>query len=355
MSSVPGKGDSAPTEEAGLDFVHARGAVARHARVTPLLLDRGLTESVGREVWLKLEGLQPTGSFKVRGAASRLEALDEEQRLAGIVACSSGNHGRAVAYVAGRLGVPATVYVPEWVDPVKLRGIEASGAIAVREGASFDESEARALEAAHRRGSTYVSAYDDPWVIAGQGTLAHEALAQWQDATTSGHAPAAFVVPLSGGGLVGGIAAALAGGDPAGAGRTSRGHDADVPLCLAASAERAAVMLASLRAGRPVELPEEETLANALAGGIGPDNRHSFDLVRRRVHHHATVTEEEIAAGMRYAVRRLRLVLEGGGAVALASVLAGAWRDADVPDGPLIVVLSGSNVALETLARVLRA
>lgn len=326
------------------DFAHARVAVARHARVTPLLRDLGLSERVGRDVWLKAECLQPTGSFKVRGAAARLEALDDEERRQGIVACSSGNHGRAVAYVAGRLGVPATIYVPVWVDPVKLDGIVASGAEAVSEGATFDESEAMAIEVAHREGRSYVSAYDDPWVIAGQGTLAGEAMEQWSEAGGGEADPAAFVVPLSGGGLIGGIAAALAEG----------GSEGPRPRCLAASAEKAAVMLASVRAGRPVELPEEETLANALAGGIGLDNRYSFDLVRESVTDHATVSEEQIADAMRYAVQHLRLVVEGGGAVALASVLSGVWSDADLPTGPLIVVLSGGNVVDETLAGVLR-
>lgn len=341
------------------DFDHARGAVGRHARVTPLLRDPRLSEEVGRDVHLKAECLQRTGSFKVRGAASRLEALSDAERARGVVACSSGNHGRAVAYVAGRLGIPATIFVPEWVDPVKLEGIRARGAEAVCRGESFDESEALALETAAKERMAYVSAYDDPYVIAGQGTLAEEIIDQ-----LDGAAPAAFVVPMSGGGLVGGIAAALrdreaGGGDD---GRIS-GTDEDVrgtgegvrgPMCLAASAQNAAVMLASLNAGHPVELPEEETLANALAGGIGLDNRYSFALVRNLVDAHATVTEEEIAEAMRYAMGRARLVVEGGGAVGLASLLIGAWDEIDLPDGPLVVVLSGGNVSADTLTEVLR-
>lgn len=340
-----------------LPFAHAREAVARHARVTPLLRDPWLSERLGGDVFLKAECLQATGSFKVRGAASRLEALGPEERGRGVVACSSGNHGRAVAFVAGRLGIPATIYVPGWVDPVKLQGIRSGGADAVLAGGSFDESESLALERAEREGLTYVSAYDDPWVIAGQGTLAGEVLEQLEalggrpDAKQprGGSPPAppkpqAFVVPLSGGGLIGGIAAAL---------RESQGTE--VPLCLAASAEGAAVMLASVRAGHPVELPEQETLANALAGGIGLDNRYSFDLVRELVRGHATVSEEEIGDAMRYCVERLRLVVEGGGAVGLASVLAGRWSDAaGARPGPLVVVLSGGNVAADTLARILR-
>lgn len=318
--------------------------MARHARVTPLLPAPGLTEAVGRPVLVKAECLQHTGSFKIRGAAARLEALEEDERARGVVACSSGNHGRAVSFVAGRLGIPATVYVPEWVDPTKLEGIRAGGAEAVRVGETFDEAEALALERAKEEGLTYVSAYDDPWIIAGQGTLAFE-IAEQLGSTV----PGALVVPLSGGGLIGGIAAALPAAWP-----DDPDEGARRPACLAASAENAAVMLASIREGRPVELPEEDTLANALAGGIGLENRYSFRLVRDRVDAHATVTEDEIAGAMRHAMMRLHLVVEGGGAVGLASVLADRWDLTALPPGPLVVVLSGGNVAEETLAGVLR-
>ncbi len=300
-----------------------------------------MSERAGRDVLLKLECLQQTGSFKVRGASARLEALDSDERARGVVACSSGNHGRAIAFVAGRLDVPATVFVPEWVDPVKLDGITAAGADARREGKTFDESEASAIGYAAAQGMTYVSAYDDPWVIAGQGTLASEILEQ------AGDSPSGIVVPLSGGGLVGGIAAALQ--------LEATGGGAATPRVIAVSARNAAVMLASVKAGRPVDLPEEDTLASALAGGIGLDNRYSFALVRDLVDEHRTVTEEEIAFAMRYAVERLRVVLEGGGAVGLAACLAapeGIGR-ALPEDGPLVLLLSGGNVAAGTLAAVL--
>lgn len=324
-----------------LDFDQARSAVSRLARVTPLLEAPELSERVGTRVLLKAECLQVTGSFKVRGAAARLSALTTDERRRGVVVCSSGNHGRAVSWVARRLGIPATVYVPEWVDPVKLAGIRAQGAEAVLAGETFDEAEARALVHAHETGRTYVSAYDDPWVIAGQGTLALELL---EGLDTP---PRAVLVPLSGGGLVTGIAATL---------RHRLGEDA--PPAIAVSAERASVMLRSIRAGRPVQLPEEETLANALAGGIGPDNRWSFQLVRDLIHRHVVVTEDEIMDAMAYAFNELKLVVEGGAAVALASVLTGRWRDEGTPPtgrGPLVVVLSGGNVSLETLARVVSA
>ena len=319
-----------------LDFAAARAAVAEHAWVTPLLPASELSQRLGREVFVKAECLQRTGSFKVRGAATRLAALGPVERERGIVACSSGNHGRAVAFIAERMGVPATIFVPEWVDPVKLEGIRACGADAVLAGATFDEAEALALGHAEERGLTYVSAYDDPHVIAGQGTISFEILEQL------GRPPAAVIAPLSGGGLVGGIAAAL---------EERLGEAA--PPCVAISAANAVVMLESVRAGSPVDLPEEETLASALAGGIGLDNRYSFALVRDRIEQHATVDEAAIANAMRYCIEHLRLVVEGGGAVGIAALLSDVWSGDAVGSGPLVVVLSGGNVGTETLLRIL--
>lgn len=319
-----------------LDFEQAAGAVARVARRTPLFPAPELSDQLGAEVFLKAECLQVTGSFKVRGAAARLGALSGEERARGVVACSSGNHGRAVAYVAGHFGIPATVYVPDWVDPVKLDGIRAAGAEAVLAGATFDEAEAKAQGDAEESGRTYVSAYDDPWVIAGQGTIGLEILDQ------VGGTPGVLLAPLSGGGLIGGIAAAF---------RERLGQAA--PECVAVSAANAAVMRASIEAGRPIDLPEEETLANALAGGIGLDNRHSFALIQELIATHVTVHESDIADAMRYCMNRLRLVVEGGGAVALSALLSGAWQPEPGLEGPVVVVLSGGNVAAETLVEVL--
>ncbi len=321
-----------------LDFERARRAVADVALVTPLLEVPELSERLGRPVLLKLENLQVTGSFKVRGAASRLAALTPDERRRGVVACSSGNHGRAVAYVAERLGIPAIVCVPEWVDPVKLAGIRRHGAETVLAGPTFDEAEAHALELARTGDRVYVSAYDDPRVIAGQGTLALEVL----DALDV--VPAAFLVPLSGGGLAGGIAAGL-----------QRRLGADAPSTVAVTAERASVMLRSVEIGHPVELPEEETLANALSGGIGLDNRNSFPLVRDLVGRHVVVTEDDIATAMAFAFSELHVIVEGGGAVGLAALLTGRWHDGALPEErPVVVVVSGGNVDLATLSAVLR-
>ncbi|MGD8320832.1 MAG: pyridoxal-phosphate dependent enzyme [Gemmatimonadota bacterium] len=329
-------GDGGPTRTGpALDFDAARAAVARVARLTPLLESPELSDAVGAPVLLKLESLQVTGSFKVRGAAARLAALTAEERQVGVVTCSSGNHGRAVAHAARRLGIPATICVPDWVDPVKLEGIRASGAEAVLAGPTYDEAEAHALALARDTGRPFVSAYDDPWIMAGQGTLALEVLDALDDP------PRAFLVPLSGGGLVGGIAAAL---------RQRLGDEA--PATVAVTAERARVMLASLEAGHPVELPEETTVASALSGGIGLENRYSFAAVRDLVDEHVVVTEEEIRAAMAFAATTLHVVAEGGGAVGIAALRSGRWSPAE-GTGAVVVVVSGGNVAPSTLADVL--
>lgn len=328
--------DTRVPDHLSLDYQGAERAVRGLARRTPLLPADDLSERLGVEVLVKAECLQVTGSFKVRGAAARLAALTPDERARGVVACSSGNHGRAVAHVAERLGIPATIYVPEWVDPVKLEGIRAAGAEAVLAGSTFDEAEALAQRDAEQSGRPYVSAYDDPWVIAGQGTIALEILDQL------GRPPGALLAPLSGGGLLGGIAGAF---------RARLGIDA--PPCVGVSARRASVMRVSVEAGRPVDLPEEETLASALAGGIGLENRYSFSLIRDLVQEHAVVEEADIAEAMRYSVRHLHLVAEGGGAVALAALLADRWRPSRPLEAPLVIVLSGGNVSAETLRAVL--
>lgn len=334
---MSGTGERPPLAfDLDFDFEAAWAAVTGVVRRTPLVEAHELSRALGRTVLLKLESLQVTGSFKARGATACLAALGAEQRRAGVVACSSGNHGRAVAWAARRFSVPATVCVPEWVDPVKLDGIRREGAEAVLAGATFDEAEAHAVELARRGGRTYVSAYDDPRVIAGQGTLALEVL----DALPA--PPCAVLAPLSGGGLIGGIAAAL---------RWRLG--ADAPPAVAVTADRAGVMLASIAAGRPVELVEEDTVASALSGGIGLDNRWSFAAVRALVAEHVVVREEEIRAAMAWACSSLRLVVEGGGAVALAALRVGRWQPDPARDGPVVAVVSGGNVAAGLLADVL--
>jgi len=296
---------------------------------TPCLRMPDLEACYGTELWLKLENLQRTGSFKVRGAISRVTALSTEERAKGVVACSSGNHGRAVAWVAGQVGVPATIYVPEWVDPVKLAGMREDGAEVRLVGTTYDEAAAAAWQEVGLTGRPFVHPFDDVDVAMGQGTAALEILDAVPDL-------ARLVVCLSGGGLAGGMAAAL------------RAHGCSAEV-VAVSADRARVMYESVRAGRPLELEEERTIASALSGGIELENRVTFELVRRHVDRHLLVEEEAIERAMGVAVRHLHTVVEGGGAVGLAALLEGMLEPVD---GPTVIVLSGGNVDPARLAEI---
>jgi len=309
------------------DVASARKALANIAIRTPAVACPALEQRLGISVALKLENLQVTGSFKVRGAANRMLALSEAERERGVVTCSSGNHGRAVAYVAELLGIPATVCVPQWVDPVKLSAIRQHGAEAVLHGSTYDEAEERSYEIETERGLTYIHPFDDPHVIAGQGTIGLELLDQFPSIDTA-------VVPLSGGGLISGVALAL------------KSYDEGIKV-IAVSAQNASVMLESLSVGKPVTMREEDTIASALSGGIDLNNRHTFALVRDLVDEHILVSENEIRSAMEFAADELKLVVEGGGAVGIAAVLGKQWTQAR---GNVAIVISGGNVSRDILA-----
>ncbi len=301
-----------------LDFAAALGRIRRLVWRTPVVRTS--------DGWLKLESLQRTGSFKLRGAANRLLKLTAAERARGVVAVSSGNHGRAVAEVARILGIRATICVPDWTDPSKLRGIRAAGAKLLRAGASYDEADERAAGIVAAEGLTPVHPFDDPDVIEGQGTIGLELAEQLPGLDE-------VIVPLSGGGLVAGVGLAL---KPRGV------------RVVAVSARRASVMLQSLEAGRPLRMPEEETIASALSGGIGDDNRFTLRVVREVVDEHIVVGEGDIRAALRRAFHDHRLVVEGGGAVGLAALGSG-YR----PRGRAAVIVSGGNIdgpALEMMA-----
>lgn len=306
-----------------IDSAAALARVRPHAWCTPII---PLDLPDAPPVALKLESLQHTGSFKVRGAANRLHKLSGGQKRAGVIAASSGNHGRAVAVVAARMGVPATICVPDWVDPSKLRAIRAAGAEVVLAGPSYDVAEDRAAAIADASGASLIPAFDDEDVIEGQGTLGPEVLRQMPDIEE-------VVIPLSGGGLVAGVGLALGG----------RGI-----RVVAVSARRASVMFRSLEAGRPIRAPDEETVASALSGGIGLDNRFTLEMCREVITEQAIVEESDIRSAIRQAFREHHLVVEGGGAVGLAALWSGRYR----PRGPAAVIVSGGNVDRAVLQRL---
>ncbi len=313
-----------------LDFRGACRRVRPLAWTTPVVpLDDGANVgSAGTSsgsVFLKLESLQRTGAFKMRGAANRVAKLSAEERSRGVVAASSGNHARAVAEVGRLLGVQVTVCVPDWVDPLKLRAIRAAQARVVLAGPTYDDAEARAAELAADQGLATVHPFDDLDVIEGQGTLGVELLDQLPGVEE-------VIVPLSGGGLAAGVGLAV----------KERGV-----RVVAVSAQRASVMHRSVLEGRPVHVPEEETIASALSGGIGMENRFSFEIVREVVDEHVVVSEDAVRDAVGRAFRECRLVVEGGGAVGLAALWSGYE-----PQGLAAVIVSGGNLAPALLSEL---
>jgi threonine dehydratase len=313
------------------DVETASRRIAGMAVRTPARRSRRLGEHLDGAVFLKLETMQPTGAFKVRGAANRLLALTQSERRRGIITVSTGNHGRAVAYVARELDVRCVVCLSELVPQNKIEAIEALAAEVDVAGASQDAAFARARARAAAEGLVIVDPFDDPWVIAGQGTIALEVLDDIRDAAT-------ILVPLSGGGLAAGIASA------------SRALRPGIRVVAVAS-DRCPAMLRSLQAGRPVEVIEHASLADSLGGGIGLDNRFTFAMVRDLVDEIQLVSDAEIAAALRFAFCDERLVMEGAAAAPIAALLRAERGDFPTP---IVAVVTGDNIDPQMLLKILR-
>jgi threonine dehydratase len=307
----------------------ARAAIAGTALRTPLVAAPTLSARCGREIRLKLETAQPTGAFKIRGAANALARLGRSEREAGVVCASTGNHGRAVAYAARRLGIPAAVCMSSLVPANKVDAIRALGADVRIVGASQDDAQAEVARLAAERGMAEIPPFDHPDVIAGQGTIGLELLEEFPELDT-------VVVPLSGGGLIAGIACAIKAAAPA-------------VRIIGVSLERGAAMHQSLKAGRPMEVAEEPTLADSLGGGIGLNNRWTFQIVRALVDEVVVISEAEIAAAMRTLFLEEGWVAEGAGAIGVA--LLQVFHLAALRER-LAIVVSGRNIDMQRFQAV---
>jgi threo-3-hydroxy-L-aspartate ammonia-lyase len=304
-----------------LDEVREAAALLRgEAEPTPLLRADWLSEEVGAEVRLKAESLQRSGSFKFRGAYHYLARLAPEVRARGVITYSSGNHAQAVALAARQFGVPAVVVMPTTAPGVKRKGAEALGAEVVLVGTTSIERREAAEARAARDGLHMVPPFDHPWIIAGQGTAALEALERWPEMDT-------WVVCVGGGGLASGSAVAL---------RGARGRGIRI---IGVEPEGANAMEASLRAGAPVTLPGVNTIADGLAP-VRPGDL-TFEHVRTLVDDLVTVTDDEIRASTRDLLLKSRLVVEFSGAAAVAAVRSGRVALAGARVG---AILSGGNI-----------
>ncbi|AUC12285.1 hydroxyectoine utilization dehydratase EutB [Agrobacterium pusense] len=298
----------------------AAGRLAGQVERTPLVRSDNLSERCGHPVHLKLETLQPIGAFKLRGAMNAIFSLDDEARKRGLVTASTGNHGRAVAYAAEKLGIPATICMSELVPTNKVEAIRALGADIRIVGRSQDDAQEEVERLTRSRGLTAIPPFDHSDVVAGQGTIGLEVVEDMPELAT-------ILVPLSGGGLAGGIAVAVKALKPR-------------ARVVGISMERGAAMHASVKAGRPVSVQEEETLADSLGGGIGLANRVTFALCQALLDDIVLVSEDEIAAGIRHAAHEEGLRVEGAGAVAFAAVLSGKVNIS----GPTAIIVSGENI-----------
>lgn len=302
----------------------AQARVAPHVRRTPMVHSPSLSAQRGGPVYLKVESQQDTGAFKLRGATHALLSLSPEALARGVVTASTGNHGRAVAVAAQRLGAMATVCMSALVPANKVQAIRDLGARVRIVGHSQDEAQADARQLVAEQGLSYVPPFDHREVILGQASLGCEIAEQLPEV-------GAVVIPLSGGGLFAGTALALKSLLPQ-------------VRTWGVSMRRGAAMAASLQAGRPVVVREEATLADSLGGGIGLDNRYTFALVRGLIDGLQLVDEAAIAQAMVHAYREEREVIEGGAAVGIAALQQGLLADAAPLSAPLLLVLSGRNV-----------
>lgn len=298
----------------------ARARIAGKVVRTPTVQSTPLSEFAGVPVHLKLEHRQTTGSFKLRGATNAIAMLTADEKLRGVVAASTGNHGRALAHAAKLEGIRAVICMSKLVPDNKVSEIRRLGAEVHIVGNSQDGAQEEVERLVKHDGLLMLPPFDCMQIIAGQGTIGLEMLDDAPDTAT-------VAVPVSGGGLAAGIATAVKSVRPS-------------IKVIGVSMARGAAMKASLDAGRPVAVEELPTLADSLGGGIGLDNRLTFDICRALLDDLVLLTEDEIAAGISHAYAKEREIVEGAGAVGIAALLAGKIQSS----GPLVLLLSGRNI-----------
>jgi threonine dehydratase len=310
------------------NILAARRTIAGIADNTPFVPSPFMTQKSGAEFLMKLENMQPIGAFKLRGAVNAVMNLPED--VEGVTCCSTGNHGRGVAYAAAHRGLRAVVCMSNLVPQAKVDGIKALGAEVRTCGKSQDDALAESLRLVEAEGLVEISPFDDPHVIAGQGTIGLEMLQARPDLGT-------ILVPLSGGGLAAGVAVAAKTINP------------QIKV-IGVSMDRGAAMHASIAEGRPVEVEEVASLADSLGGGIGMNNKLSFALCRGYLDDTVLVTEEEIYHAMQVLFYEDRIVAEGACVVGIAALLAGKLPE--VP-GPIGTIITGRNLDMGMFHRIM--
>ncbi len=317
-----------------IEIEEASHALGEFLSPTPLRHSPELSQMADCNVWFKLENLQPTGSFKIRGAFAKILACEEGASDApprAYVAASTGNHGAAVAHAAKELGRNAIVFVPEGASGAKLAKIAGRGAKIVKHGADCLESEAEARRYAAENGMIYISPYNDPEVVAGQGTIVDELIEQFESEPLD-----VVIASVGGGGLIGGIASRL------------NGFNTDAKA-IGVSPKNSCVLIDSLSKGHVVPDPGLPTLSDGTAGGIEEDSI-TLDICRRFVAHFTTVTEDDIARILQWFLNNHDgMKIEGSAAVAIAGFLK---LKTNFAGKNVVIVLCGENIDDETVERV---
>jgi threonine dehydratase len=301
----------------------ARKRIAPIVKKTPLIFSPVLSEIADAFVYLKLENLHDMGAFKVRGAANKILSLTPEEQERGVTTFSTGNHGLAVSYVAKKLGIKAVICVSQRVPKAKTDAIKRLGAQLEIYGDSQDDAGVRCYQLQNDQGLSVIKPFDDPHVIAGQGTMGLEILEDLPTIDTA-------IAGLSGGGLHAGLGLSLKAIDP------------NIQV-FGVSMEKGAVMHESLKAGKPVTLEEHNTLADSLLGGIGLDNQYTFEMVKRYVDESILISEDAIAEGMAFMLEKHRMVIEGAASVGIGALL---HKKIVKPGSTIAIVISGCNTNL---------
>lgn len=308
----------------------AQKRIHPHILQTPVEHSPWLSQLTGADVWLKMEHLQITGSFKLRGAANKILSLSESEKRTGVITASTGNHGSALAYIALKTGTKVTVYLPENVAPTKVALMKLYGAELTYYGQDSVETELKARDDAEKTGKVFVSPYNDPDIIAGQGTIGPELENQVPDLDT-------VLIPVGGGGLISGIGGYLKSSKP----------ESEIIGCQPVNS---AVMYESVKARQVLDIPSYPTLSDGTAGGLEADSI-TFDLCRQYVDDYQLVSEEEIRDALRFLLEKHFLLVEGAAALSVASLLQQPER---YRGKTVVLILCGRKMGIETLRQIIK-